>query len=81
MTTKIPFPAINTPSIHGGHVFTHVWQRWFVDVHKQVTDTASTVSAGSGVSQTLPIPKLTSGGIAGSITFQDGIITKYKAPT
>jgi hypothetical protein len=46
-----------------------------------VTAIQATLAPGSGISGTLTIPKLTTGGANGSLTFKNGIITGFMQPT
>ena len=46
-----------------------------------VTAIQAILAPGSGVSGTLTIPKLTTGGVAGSLTFKNGVIVGFVQPT
>jgi hypothetical protein len=56
-------------------VLTSVWSRWFTDLAKIVN------APLGGATATVPLAKLTSGGVNGSLTFTDGILTSYVSPT
>jgi len=67
----------------GTHIFTELWKRWFVDLAKLVNDNATAVDsyATTGLTATVALAKLTSGGTAGSMTFEYGKLTSYTPPT
>lgn len=75
-------PPTLQPAIMDGNVvnrkatFTEIWRRWFVDVAQAIN-----AEANEGLTTTVALAKLTSGGTDGSATFENGKLTKYTAPT
>jgi hypothetical protein len=56
--------------------FTHYWFQFFDSLVKKL----NSVSAG-GFTGTVPLAKLTGGGVNGSLTFTNGILTARVNPT
>jgi hypothetical protein len=79
-------PKITPPPPRGGPVlevdkdgniseqspFQLIWQRWFGNLATNLSP---------GVSGTVTLVKLTGGGSNGSLTFVNGVITAFTAPT
>lgn len=53
------------------------WNQWLIKLIQKL----NTLEAVTGISQTVPIPKITTTGSNGSITFTNGIATAFTNPT
>jgi hypothetical protein len=74
-------PVSYLPNISPKNNNTSQMRRRANDTVSQVDSIQTTLNPGTNVTGTVPIPSLTTGGKAGSITFQHGIITSMVNPT
>lgn len=78
MTQPYPDPPISsTISDQKSGAMSQIWWRWFTGLLRIV----NRLSVGLGVSGIVPLAAVTPGGTVGSLTIQDGAVTKIVPPT
>lgn len=71
-TVTPPPPRGGTVFEPNVQIFTQPWSGWFRNLYNILRP---------GISQTVPLPKATTGGTAGQLVFTNGILTGYTAAT